>query len=232
MRWPISLFFVAVACFGIWNSGNAQADSLLLVNSQAINDDRYDDIKGSPFLFKEPVKARIIRNDANIFDGVWLNYNGFTKELEVRSGDQMIELDRTWYLRVEIAAADNPHIADEIIGDKLVMQRGIHQKFRDQFTILLFVGDDLFLIRDFDVEKRTNTVQDVGKSVEFEKFNVRNHYYIKRRGKLTQIRLKKNSVIDALDSPEVEAYIKSNKLRCSTVEEVIQVLEHFNTLQS
>lgn len=232
MKHGIAILAVLVVGWLMPAALGAQADSLLLVNSKTVDDRRYDDIKGSPFLFKNPVKARVIRNDANIIDDVMLNYNGYTRNFEIASGDAMIELDRSWYLRVEIPAADNPEVADEIIGDKLIFQRGIAAKFNDQFTMLLYVGDDLFLIKDFNVEKRTNTVQDVGKTVEFEKFTPRRHYYIKRRGKLNQIRLKKKSLIDALDNPEVEKYIKSNKLRCDSEEEVIQVLEFFNGLSA
>jgi hypothetical protein len=56
-------------------------------------------------------------------------------------------------------------------------------------------------------------------------------YYLAREGSpAKEIKLRKKDVLGALSSPEAEAFVQENKLKLKSEEEVIQLLNHVNTL--
>ena len=83
--------------------------------------------------FDEWVTGSIMRNDAMIFEDLQLNYNGYTKTIEIVKDGKLIELDGKLYLRVDIDADNNPHERELISSDDFAMQRNFHPRFGDEF---------------------------------------------------------------------------------------------------
>ena len=75
----------------------SQRNDLLFTNSQSIDEDRYKDMDYSPYLFKEWVQDNITAksNTEEAIENVLLNYNGYTKNFEVRKDNRFIALYRT-----------------------------------------------------------------------------------------------------------------------------------------
>lgn len=225
-KFSLSLIFLCLFLTGL----AAQNDKIAFTNSKPVDDKRYSDIKGSPMYFKDWVTGKIIRHDALIYEDVLLNYNGYTRTFEIKTGDEMIELDGDVYLRVDVDAADNPDAIDRIPTEHFAFQKNLHSRFSDQFVIILFAENDVMLIKEFKVDIAKHTIQDVGKAIDFKDFQRKEIYYLKADGKLTSLRYKKKVILGAFDSPEVEPYIKEHKLRLKTEADLIQLAQFYSTL--
>ena len=79
---------------------NGQETDLLMVNSKKIDQKRYEDVKGNPYLYKKWKKGSIISADADVIENVLLNYNGESNSFEIKKDNRFIELDPRWYVRV------------------------------------------------------------------------------------------------------------------------------------
>ncbi len=222
-----SLFMVAIAS----SSVHAQKKEITYTNSKPIKENRYKDIKGSPMYFDDWVTGKIIRHDALVYEDVMLNYNGYSRTFEIKTGDKMIELDGAVYLRVDVDADKNPHVADRIPTSDFAFQKNLHSRFSDEFVIILFVENDVMLIKEFKVDIAKHTVQDVGKSIDFKDFKRKEIYYLKADGKLTPLRYKKKVILNAFDKPEVESYIREHKLRLKSEADLIEIAKFYSTLE-
>jgi len=211
-------------------SVDAQDREMTYTNSKPIMENRYDNIKGSPMYFDDWVTGKIMRHDALIYEDVILNYNGYSHAFEVKDGDKMIELDGKVYLRVDVKSADNPDAADRIATTDFAFQKGMHPRFEDKFVIILFVENDVMLIKEFKADIAKHTVQDVGKSIDFKDFKRKEIYYLKADGELKSIRFKKKVILSAFDSPEVESYIIEHKLRLKSEADLIELAQFYSTL--
>ena len=94
----VLLFLLMV---GFFASVQAQKDeeNALFLNSEKIDDDRYKEMKGSPYLFENWVTGTIIDLDKKTYPVSQINYNGYTQEFEVRKGDSFITLDEKSLLK-------------------------------------------------------------------------------------------------------------------------------------
>ena len=70
----------------------AQETDILMTNSRSVDKDRYKGIKGNPYLFEDWHKGKIISVDADVIEGVLLNFNGKTEGFEIKKGNNFIEL--------------------------------------------------------------------------------------------------------------------------------------------
>jgi len=222
----LSLLLVAV----LLCTAHSQNREITYTNSKPIKENRYDDIKGNPMYFEDWVTGKIMRHDALIYEDVVLNYNGYSRTFEIKTGDEMIELDGSVYLRVDVDAADNPHAADRIPTEDFAFQKNLHSRFNDDFVIILFAENDVMLIKEFRVNIAKHTIQDVGKSIDFKDFNRKELYYLKADGRLTPLRYKKKVILNAFDKPEVESFISENKLRLKTEADLIALARFYSTL--
>lgn len=211
-------------------STNAQDKEITYTNSKPIKEDRYKDIKGSPMYFKDWVTGRIMRHDALIYEDVQLNYNGYTNTFEIKNGTEMIELDGAVYLRVDVDAEDNPEAADRIPTKHFAFQKDLHPRFEEKFVIILFAENDVMLIKEFRADIAKHTIQDVGKKVDFKDFKRKENYYLKSKGQMKSVRFRKKNILAAFDSPEIEEYIKENKLRLREEADLIELAQYYSTL--
>ena len=201
-----------------------QEAKIVYTNEQAIDPDRYSDIKGDPMFFPDWAQGSIMRNDAMIFEDVTLNYNGYNQNWEVRTDKGMIELDGNQLLRVVVQSETNENLRDHIPTEELAFQRNLHPRFEDKFAVILYRDYEVMLVKEFWVDVSSHTVQTVGKAVKFNRFNRKELYYLKANGALTQLRLKKSDVLELLDHSAVKDYVKKNKMKLNSEEELVEVV--------
>ena len=199
--------------------------TFVISNAKPIDTTRYQDIKGSPYLFKNFVKARITSNEMDIFEEVMVNYNGYTKEFEVKQEDWYTALDGKWYLEVEVLEDDK--------GEKFSMlfRRGLHEKFNNEFVQICYKGQHIMLIKYHYMDMLTKEVQDVGKTVEFKRFHPKSIFYLLEGGKLTILKNKKKALLKTLShTKELENFIKKEKINLSNEGEFAKLIGFYEKI--
>gem|GEM_PF-808811 len=209
-------------------SVQGQQDTLFATNLKLFDNKRYEDIKGSPYLFSDWVKADIIRRDSFKFRDVMLNYNGDTHEFEVLQDGRYIELEQLWYKRIEVDPAKNKGVVE--VDDKVVFLQGFHHEYVDRFALLAYEGEHVYLIKDFSAVLSEKKVQNVGKAIEFKRFTPRVKYALYHQGKITSIKLKKEEILNVLGHEKTaEDFLKANKIKKTNSEEkVIMLLKYLD----
>ncbi len=224
----ILALLVSLCVFIASSALHSQSQSIKFENEKPVDPSRYGEIEGSPYYFDEFVIGKVMRNDARIFEGVELNYNGYTKTFEVRKEGSMIELEVQSFLRVDVDVEDNPEQADLILSDDFAFQRDIHPKFAREFLIVLYFEPAVILLKKFEVTIAKHTVQNVGAAVDFERFNKKETYYLKHPKGMDLLKLsKKKSVYEVFDDSRVEAYARENKLKLDREPDLIQLVTYY-----
>ena len=208
----------------------AQESEIVYTNQQEIDPERYSDIKGDPMYFDQWIIGSIMRNDAMIFEDLKLNYNGYSKTIEINKDGKLIELEGDLYLRVDIDASKNPDQAGAITSEDFAMQRNFHPKFGDDFVFILYHAPNITLIKQFWADVSKHEVQDVGKTVEFKRFNRKELYFVRMKGALEMVKLKRKSVFEVFDDPRIAEYVKSQNLRLTTEQELVELAKFYSML--
>lgn len=219
------IFFWCIAVFG-------QSDSLIVQNSKPVDQGRYRDIDGSPYYFRDWVKGSILRSDGKVIDNVMVNYNGYAHEMEVRSGEKIYALDKRWHLRVDVFRDQNPNLADQFPASQLIFQRGAHRDLADKYATILFLGEQLTLIRDCDIGKVQKEFNDVGKTISILRFKDLSNYYLKRSGALIPLKLQKKRIAEAFDNdPRIVDFLTKEKLDLNNESDLVQLFMYADTLK-
>ena len=189
-------------------------------NVREIEINRYEDVKGTPYLYKEWRFADIIDNNGLIFENVKINYNGYTKNFEIRIDDRFIELNEKFYKRIEIMLSDKKR--------KDVFLSGVHEKFIEKFILVLFNKNNIMLLKDYEVGISEHEVQNVGKTVTFKKFVPITRYFMVSNDELIPIYLNKKSIRAYFeDKIDLDEFVKQNKIRMNSERDIIKILEYW-----
>lgn len=202
---------------------------VIFTNSQDIQEGRYRDIKGSPFLFEDYVLATIVSANIDVYENIWVNYNGHTKGFEARNGNRFIELDERWYLRVEIDPEVNPGLIKEFGKEKLIFQRGIHPKLENVFVNVLYPGLRTIFFRTFESDLTKQKIESPGQTLQVQRFVNDYTYYIMIDGDLHPVALRKKNFLKVLGGgKEIESFIKENDIDFSSEKDVIRLVEFYD----
>jgi hypothetical protein len=194
----------------------AQGEDLVFVDRYEVQGDRYPDIKGNPYLFEEDdwFKADLVTRELKTVPNILTRYNTYTGDIEVRR-----EGDETYYkllpkdfVRIEFSVdEDGEKAADP--AERLIFQNGFHPRFNNRYVNLVYTGNSMVVFRDYRCIIRDEAARRVGQSIEVMQFRPRVDYYLLKNGNLTELSLRKKSLIKELGhAKELEAYLKKNKL--------------------
>ena len=197
----------------------AQETDVLMTNSRSIDKDRYKGVKGSPYQFEDWRKGKIISADADVIEGVLLNFNGKTEGFEIKKGDNFIELDPKWYIRV---------LLEDESGETVTFQKNFLPPLANKFTRVVYKGKNLSIVEDFIAKIEIKVVNNVGKKEEFKRFyNKRNFFLIKDK-KITLLKTKKKSLYALLGHKSaLESFVKKEKLRLSNEADLIKLFTFY-----
>ena len=210
----------------------SQSDSLLVQNSEPVDADRYRGIDGSPYFFKEWVTGSVLRSDGKTVDDVRLNYNGHAHEIEVQARGNVYVLEKRWHLRVDVLRSENPAVAEEIPVEQLIFLRGVHRDLADRYATILFIGDQLTLIKDFDVGQVDKEFNTVSEKIQVQRFKTQTEYYLKKGGSLVKLRLVKKKILEAFgDDARVAEFMAKQKLNLSNEADLVSLVAYADTLQ-
>ncbi|MEM1327278.1 MAG: hypothetical protein AAGI23_15050 [Bacteroidota bacterium] len=190
----------------------ASIAQIIGTNSQPIDDNRYKDVKGSPYLFDDWEAATIYNKDGKAIEETQINYNAFEKAIEVKVNQGYIELEGRDYPKVCLQK------------DSSCFRYNFHPKFKGRYALVHFQGVDnrLFSMTNSRVNKRT--VNNVGKTIVIQNFANVTTYYLQRGASLKAIKLKRKEILNLFPDKKVSQFVKANQLKLNTVEEVVRVL--------
>lgn len=229
MKTLINLFlllYITTCAFG-------QSDGVSSTNAATIDPNRYDDIKGSPYVFKDWLKADLIGKDKTVFKDLEINLNGYSKEFEIkRDNNKYIRLDEKWYSIIKIKRSSNPETFEDSWPDELIFYQGVHQRFGKRFVQALYQGKMFWLIKDSQTGLTEKEVNNVGKKVVFKRFIPKKYYYYKAGDKLSIIALKKKDVLKLFSDQKakIEKLVKDEGLKYGNEADVIRIFEFYENM--
>lgn len=198
----------------------AQATDVLMLNSQPIDEERYQGVRGSPYMFKEFRTGKLISVDADAIEGLALNFNGKTGGFEIRKDNRFIELNPKWYIRVVVEGEET--------DEPIIFQKNFLPPLKDKFTRMVYKGKKISIVEDYVAKIETKVINNVGKNEEMKRFyDKRNYYFIKDR-KPVLFRLKKKNVLALLaHRKELETYLKKEKMKLNSEEDLVKLMRYY-----
>lgn len=202
----------------------AQRNDLMLTNSQAVSEDLYKDVKGSPFYFENWQKGKVypIKSTEPV-EEVVLNYNGYTQSFEVKKGNRFIALDEAWYQKVVIPSTNK---------EEIVFETNLLPKRKNQFVKLVYQGTDFYVVHDYFISLVTTEKERYAGNIEVQEFVKRPMYYLVQNGKTHMFKLKKKNVLAVLKDQKkaMESYLKKNRFKLNQEINLVKVLAHYEEL--
>ncbi len=215
-------FFFLILCFGI--AGSQENDNEFTATKK-VNPFRYENIKGSPYIFEDWQKGTIYDNNLRIYPNVMLNYNGESQEIEVKTDDSFIVLESSKYLRVDIPQGE-PDAMGNV--DKIILQRGLHPREPDSFVRMVYSGRRAFLFVDFRCPLEKKAVRDAGQKIDFRKFDPKQTYFLKLNEKVSALKQNNSNVIKLLGhKSELESFISENNIKIESEKGLCRILEWY-----
>ena len=216
----LSFFFLLTLHFFNISQISAQETDVLMTNTRGIDEYRYEGIKGSPYIYSEWQTGKIISVDADVIEGVPLNFNGETNGFEIKKGNTYIELDPQWYIRV-IIDGKTPEEA-------VVFQKNFLHPLKNKFTRQVYKGKKLTVVEDFISKIETKTINNVGKNDVIKKFYSKTKYYLIKDRKPILFRLKKKVLLPLLGhEKELEEFLKQEKIKLNNEKDLIRLLTFY-----
>lgn len=206
----------------------AQDTTTILINSRPIAEERYADIKGSPFMYDSLATGTIHTLMGKQYDRVPLNFNGYTQLFEAVHRDSFVELAPNEYRIVEIT--HDP--AGRALPEKRLFVRGINLKKSDLYGEVLYQGDRVVLIHHFIADLSEKKVENVGETIYFKRFGPKSLYYLMVDGDIGPVSLRRKSLLSALGEhrKKLDSYIKSESLDVGNHDDVRRLLAYYESL--
>lgn len=216
---PYYFFFLSCFSIPLTPALLAQETDVLMTNSRSVDKDRYEGVKGSPYVFDDWRKGKIISVDADIIVGVLLNFNGKTEGFEIKKGNNFIELDPKWYIRVVIEGDSE---------EAIIFQKNFLPPLANKFTRVVYEGENLSIVENFISKIEIKVINNVGKKEELKRFYSKRNYFLIKGKKITLLKTKKKSLYALLGhKAELESFIKKEKLKLSSETDLIKLFTFY-----
>ncbi len=210
-----------------------------LSGSQARNvtgfDNRYEGVKGSPFLFEDWLEGKLVLSDSAVVSNQLLyKFDAVKNEvwIKMNNGQERI-LFNNELLSFEFYKPDGKKI-------KFKKVKLPESENRHHFIITIFDGQNATLLKDIKKIFRKSNLEDKGIVTvgnPYDWFEEINTFYVKKGNtQLEKVVLKKSNIIDAfkLSKPateSVEKFCKSNDIKGKlTEEEALKMIVYIDSL--
>lgn len=198
----------------------AQETDVLMLNSKPIDEERYKDVKGTPYIFDDWRTGKLISVDADAIEGLTLNFNGKSGGFEIKKDNRFIELNAKWYIRVVVEGKEGE--------EPVLFQKNFLPPLKDKFTRLVYKGKNISVVEDFISKIETKVINNVGKKEELKRFYSKRSYYLIKDRKPTYLKLKKKNVLALLGhAKELEPFVKKEKMKLNSEKDLIKLLEFY-----
>lgn len=212
------LFF----CLAICTSAVSQK-KILFTNSEKIDNKRYGDVKGNPFVFEDWVLGTIIDEDDVEYKDVYLNYNSHLEAFEVKKNDSSyIVLNPLTYKKVIIKDAKAKEELELEFLDELVFKKVVHPKMKGLYVLSIFEGKGYQLLKYFKSTIVTTKKNIPGEIVKINRFNSKDIMILFDHGAKIEFGMKKRSMKNNLPLYfNLDKWNKKNKINVYSYEGLI-----------
>lgn len=205
----------------IWTNLTAQRQETILLNTQEIDEKRYEGVRGYPFIWEEWQSGVVINSEGLSAEAEKINFNAHTQTFEVKKGARFIEL----------ASDGQNHVVITSLGEPQTFKKNIHPDLPLEFNQVLYDGATLQLVKSTEKEISTKVFQNVGKKVTVEQFVQRETFYLIQNGELRRIKTSKKALLKELkQSKKLDSFIKKNKLKLKNDADLAKLIAHYETL--
>ena len=188
--------------------------------TRQLADNRYDDIKGSPYLYDEWKYASLLTRDSTLVKYVLLNYNGYEKQFEIKYGHITATFDDRLFDRITV-------YMDDTLSDNVEwFVRGLHFDIATELVNVIYDGRAFKLIRGYKVRLVKLSDDFPGTTLERYRFAQDFYYMLLYQDKLYMMRLTRNRFIKVIGNRElINKIIVENQLDISKETDVVRFLE-------
>jgi hypothetical protein len=174
-------------------------------------------IEGSPYLTDDFIRGTVYIENGKPYAAM-MRYNAYQDEIQVQGPDGISSLFKRDYVWAEIGGQS---FRIETYKDRSGTSKG--------YFVVLNRGKVRLLkriVHEFKEGKPAVSSYSEDTPPRFEQDVT---YYLVREGSpAEEVRLRKKDILEFLSSKDVEAFVKENKLRLNSEDEVIQVLTKIN----
>ena len=217
-----------IAFFALTLPFVAFSQSTLMTNSNSIQNDAYEGIDGSPYYFENWQLGKVFDKHGKEIEGeeFLVNFNGYTKSMEVRKDNRFIVLDESFYSKVEIETNEGG------VAQKTVFKTKAHPIYKTRFMKVVFEGTDFYVLEDYKVRLSNREKQGYAAKENIQQFAKNGNFYIVRGSKAKELRMKKKSFLKEFkdQQPALETFMKKNKLKLNQEKDLVQVLAYYEQL--
>lgn len=226
----LSFLFISVFCCALPQHLVAQKDYIIFKNVKEIDPDRYSEIKGSPYLFKDFNKANLYDRRGGVYKNVPINYNAEDNNIEALKDDKnYITVEPKDIPRIVVPNDPSSGLKNLEFLDSLVFVHGPNLKSKSPFHIILHNDKNIKLFLEFYVAINSVTDRPPGEIIERKRFN-RGYKMILVDEKLgmNRFKLSKKDVTKAL-APygDISKWCKKNKVKVNEEESVTTFLREY-----
>lgn len=203
-------------------SAFSQKKDILMVNSQPIDEERYPDIEGTPYLYDEwqsGIVYAAAEGEAPL-EGYLLNYNGYTKSFEIRKGDRFITLNEKFHNRIVLDLKENGELKT------VEFKTTAHPTINNRFQKVVYEGAGFYILQDFMVGLSNREITTYAKKEVVQNFAKKPVYYLVENGKYKLFRLKKKDILGLFDAhaSELKSLVKKQKIKLNSEENLIRYI--------
>lgn len=203
--------------FGFSQGLYSQIENIQFTNKRPLTENRYADIKGSPYLFAGWSPGLIFSNTMEKFQDLEININGYTQEIEVKKDRFYIELDAQWYLRIEV----------EDQAQKRIFQRDLHPRFANKFVELVYQGKQLWVVKEFVVKLAEEKTTNIAGTRLDRQFVAKFIYYLIEGGELQVLPLKEKKILKLLNQSRLDHFFKEHKIQAKKESDLKKLMAYY-----
>ena len=201
---PLARFLCML--FLILCSGYVLVGQTFITNTTPIDEKRYSEYDGSPYLFKENKTVDLyLIGDSKPYS-VLLNINMQEKEVEVFKGSEYAAISFNKVESIDAGESGN-----------IIPHNGI-------IKVEHYKDDQYHLVDTPRMSIRETTTNLPGEIVEKQTFSIKNDYKLTINGQTHSIRMKKKSIIGVLGK-EADKAAKKAKNKLKTINDLVSLLE-------
>lgn len=204
-------------CVSAQKELSAEAANYLYELSRKVDPDRYSEVRGEPYRYKEFGRVVLYDITLNTYVVDSANLNGFTSQFEYYSDGILRELLPGNFIRAEAFNEE---------GTAHKYAHGINPKFRDRYAQIVYKGDNIVATMVYDVINDEKVVQDVGRTIKLRRFSAKSLNFAMVDGEMVTITLSPKKLASDLGfKKELGNFIKAEKLKPGKQADLIRIYE-------
>lgn len=185
---------------------------------------------GSVYINDEWHSSTVVLSDSTYISNINTRYNLSIKFLEIQNPDNTIGV--IYYNQIDYIITNEKFGKSSIYANCLKFANDFPELKNSEFVEILVDGKATLIdeIKLEVIQSNYNPAVSAGKN--YDTYSKKHNLYLINNGKLLKIKKNKNSVLNALQDKQeqISTYIKTNKLKMSNIENIINVVNYYNEL--